>query len=257
MGSFKSAWLIQAHTNIQVGNEGASSIGLIDKEVQRDILTTIPCINASSLKGAMNEYATVVAKLSPNHRIAIFGSDKENTSSKATRKGSCSFFDAKLLLLPVQDDMRMYKLVTSREVLSDYVAILNLLGINLLYDGLVKILETVDNHFVSRDCIIEFGDFKELCSNLNLPIIARNCVSNSGNLWYEQVLPQKSVFGTLLLADSSLVYMKSGEDKIVIDIADTINATFKDKVVQIGANATIGYGYCEFMNIYQENQCHE
>ena len=31
----KTAWLIQSETNIHVGNENTSSVGLIDKEIQR------------------------------------------------------------------------------------------------------------------------------------------------------------------------------------------------------------------------------
>ena len=68
----KSVWLIQSETNIHVGNENTSSVGLIDKAIQKDVLTGIPCINASSLKGAMNEYATIVKGLTPQERIDIF-----------------------------------------------------------------------------------------------------------------------------------------------------------------------------------------
>lgn len=44
----KSVWIIQAETNIHVGNENTTGTGLIDKAVQRNVLTEIPCINASS-----------------------------------------------------------------------------------------------------------------------------------------------------------------------------------------------------------------
>ena len=97
----KSVWIIQAETNIHVGNENTSSVGLVDKEIQRNVLTDIPCINASSLKGAMNEYATSEAKLSPAERVAIFGVDKKDKKDEIveTQKGGCLFFDAYLLLL--------------------------------------------------------------------------------------------------------------------------------------------------------------
>ena len=32
-------------------------------------------------------------------------------------------------------------------------------------------------------------------------------------------------------------------------MAEAINKTFDNKVVQIGANATIGYGYCSFIKV--------
>ena len=36
------------------------------------------------------------------------------------------------------------------------------------------------------------------------------------------------------------------------NIDQKINNAFHDKVIQIGANATIGYGYCTFKNIKEE-----
>ena len=83
----------------------------------------------------------------------------------------------------------------------------------------------------------------------------------AGNLWYEQVLPHKSIFGTLLVYPASVEVTikdssksdpvnKNVETKTVsIDMAEAINKTFDNKVVQIGANATIGYGYCSFIKV--------
>ena len=69
-------WFITAKTNLHVGNENTSSYGLIDLAVQRNVTTELPCINSSSLKGALNEYAAKEAKLESKELIRIFGSDK-------------------------------------------------------------------------------------------------------------------------------------------------------------------------------------
>lgn len=269
----KSVWIIQAETNIHVGNENTSSVGLIDKEIQRNVLTTIPCINASSLKGAMNEYATSEAKLSSAERVAIFGVDKKDKKDEIieTQKGGCLFFDAYLLLLPVQDDNNLYKLVTSKKTLEQYVELLNLMGIDLSYSSLVDELKKCDTHFDGQEgagkSIIDFNTFKELCSNEELPIVARNSLIGSGNLWYEQILPQKSIFGTILIAPSSIEVSrkeKDGEEQdpkkakyktasvSVQNIDKILTKTFDRQIVQIGANATIGYGYCLFIKIEGE-----
>ena len=79
------------------------------------------------------------------------------------------------------------------------------------------------------------GDtFTTYCNDDALPIIARNCLENgeSTNLWYEQVLPSLSVLATVI------VTKESGQ-------MDLLN----EKIVQIGANATIGYGYCKFVKL--------
>lgn len=265
----KSIWFIKAETNLHVGNENTSSVGLIDKEVQRDVLTGIPCINSSSLKGAMNEYATSVAKLSPGARVAIFGVDRGN-EIKETRKGHSLFFDAQLLLLPVQDDTKLYRLVTCKEVLYRYVSLLAKMGIKYPYEELVEALvKCSEGHFDKETGIVKCSRFEEYCSDDDLPVIARNSQMGVGNLWYEQVVPHKSVFGTLLvyppiievpIKDSS----KSEDIKEpiedtkaelannkteTINMGEAINKTFDKKIVQIGANATIGYGYCSFIKV--------
>ena len=81
--------------------------------------------------------------------------------------------------------------------------------------------------------------FAEKCSNYNLPIIARNVLENgeSKNLWYEQVLPSETVLYTII--------QEEGEE---------LKNALDGKLVQIGANATIGYGYCEFKLIEKEKE---
>lgn len=231
----KSVWLIQSETNIHVGNENTSSVGLIDKAIQKDVLTGIPCINASSLKGAMNEYATIVKGLTPQERINIFGVDKSNGNSE-TQKGGCAFFDASLLLLPIQDDTNLYRLVTCKEQLENFISLATLLGSSIQYNDLVNSLAKQDSHFNPGKDILSSEVFKELCNDDELPIIARNKLDNgkSANLWYEQALPQKTTFG--MIVDTG-------------NLDELFTKAFDKQIIQIGANATIGYGYCQFNKI--------
>ncbi|MCW7999955.1 hypothetical protein CFK35_19015, partial [Clostridium sp. cpc1] len=73
-----------------------------------------------------------------------------------------------------------------------------------------------------------------------LPIIARNKLNDgeSENLWYEEVVPRETrfYFGTILSKKAPKEYE---------DIFDKITEDF----VQIGGNATIGYGYCDIKSI--------
>lgn len=221
-----NVWLITAKTNLHVGNENSSSYGLIDKAIQRDALTGLPCINSSSLKGALNEFAAQGANLSADERIRIFGGDKKNKNAE-TKKGSYVFFDANILLLPKQDDDSLYKLVTCDEVLASCVNKMNALGIAIKKDEFDLKLP--------KHSSVSPKEFKELCSDDNLPIIARNCLENgeSTNLWYEQILPAETVLFTVI---------DDKDDKVLHD-------KIIENIVQIGANATIGYGYCKFTNL--------
>lgn len=223
-----SVWLIVAQTNLHVGNENMSSYGIIDKSIQRDALTGLPCINSSSLKGAINEYATQVAGLNDSNRISIFGMDKLKPNS-ATKKGSSIFFDANILVLPVQDDETLYKRITCKEVVEQFINKMKLFGISKTQEEIKNKLAELGFPFsyISQDA------FKEYCNDENLPIIARNKLDNgeSENLWYEQFLPQETILGTLIISNKLL------------------ESEIDQKLIQIGANATIGYGYCKFIKL--------
>jgi CRISPR-associated protein Cmr4 len=258
MGSINNkVWLITTKTNLHVGNENTSSYGLIDKSVQRDVLTKLPCINASSLKGSLNEFFSVKKK-DVLDLVKVFGVDKNDTT-KETSKGHYSFFDAQLLSIPVQSNNRLFYRATSPGVLKRFTEQLSLFGIeytafNLDFDLKQPIVFTEAGTklgdftanmrerseeitrletLIGKDIAL-FSDeqFIELCDDDNLPIIARNRLDNgeSKNLWYEQVVPQETVFYSLFL---------SSEDDITEEI-------FDKEIVQIGANATIGFGYCQF-----------
>lgn len=229
---YKSAWLIIAKANLHVGNENVANYGLIDKAVQRDAITNLPCINSSSLKGALNEYATVCLSksLTADQRVSIFGVDKGD-KNKSTQKGNTSFFDAEILALPRPSETNLYELASCDAVLERFCSRLNTFGLNLTVEELKDIMA---QHCGRNVSVYVAEDFHRFCDDLELPIIARNCLENgeSRNLWYEQVLPRETVFGTLMLAKND-------------DLAKVLDG----KIVQIGANATIGYGFCKLVKI--------
>lgn len=225
---------ITAKTNLHVGNESGGDFTIIDKAIQRDPLTGLPCINSSSLKGAINEFCAqspnsklrsddeVKEKAFVKIRQRIFGSDKTKKET-GTQKGEAIFFDAKLLFLPQQDEQNLFHYATSDNVIS-------------MLNDRVKLFSPSFNYvkpasYNGKTVKTENEKFTALCSDDNLPIIARNVLENgeSKNLWYEQVLPSETVLYTI-------IQEKKEELKNALD----------GQIVQIGANATIGYGYCKF-----------
>lgn len=213
---------ITAKTNLHVGNESGGEFSIIDKAIQRDPLTNLPCINSSSLKGAINEFCSNECKMPADVRKKIFGSDK-NDKKGDFQKGNAIFFDAKLLFLPQQDDHTLFHYVTSDNV----IAMLN---------DRVKLFNSSFNYskpdkYNGKAVMTENEKLSAICSDDNLPIIARNVLDNgeSKNLWYEQVLPAETVLYTIIQED--------GEE---------LKQALDGKIIQIGANATIGYGYCKF-----------
>lgn len=224
-----NVWFITPKTNLHVGNENTSSYGLIDLGIQKNVTTQLPCINSSSLKGALNEFSTNLANISPEDRLRIFGCDKSG-QIKDTAKGAYTFFDANILFIPRQSDTSLFQLVTADEVLSAFFNQVKLLT------GKTITEDTLQQMGFSY-CKVSYNEFKSLCSDDNLPIIARNVLDNgeSMNLWYEQVLPAESVLYTFIDdKDDEILCNKLSDDKTI---------------VQIGAGATIGYGYCKFKHL--------
>lgn len=239
----KSTWLITPKTNLHVGNECSTGYGLIDKSVQRDALMKLPCINSSSLKGALNEFCCHNAKLGNTLISPIFGSDKIGTKSEEgkitkmpAKKGNTLFFDAHILFLPVQDDVALYKLAYCDEVLDQFIAKAELFGQpigdkEVFKEAFLNQIKTM----TTKELVCKTkSEFIALCDDDELPIIARNVLENgeSQNLWYEQVVPSETIFYTFLQSPT-----------------DVLEEAINSKIVQIGANATIGYGYCQFTKI--------
>ena len=158
------------------------------------------------------------------------------TDLKDIKKGSVLFFDASLLFIPKQcSEGKTYELVYSDKVLEDFSKKVNNLieGEGISKETLLKKVRSIMGTENVASSAVN-GDFIKYCDDDALPIIARNCLENgeSTNLWYEQVLPSLSVLATVI------VTKESGQ----MDLLD-------GKIVQIGANATIGYGYCKFVKI--------
>lgn len=223
-------WQITAKTNLHVGNENSTSYGIIDKAVQRDVLTGLPCINASSLKGAINEFC-ISGGMRPEERVEIFGSDK--TGKQESKKGKVIFYDAHLLFLPVQDDNNLFTYATSESVLNQTKSRLELFGLKNINFNQFKV---TGNRNYNKSWLRK--DFSSLCSDENLPIIARNALDNgvSKNLWYEQVIPAETIFYAVIQEPDNYTKKPGG----------LLAGAIKNKIIQIGANATIGYGYCKF-----------
>lgn len=256
---------ITAITNLHVGS-GKENIGVVDNLIQRDVVTNLPVINSSSLKGALREHCD-----GKDFLEYVFGSEpggtKDNKQDKKepeTKPGNYKFFDAHLLAIPARSDKSPYYMVTCPMAIKHYNETAKMfLGLkdeiipvpevstkdsnggtyieDFEFSKLVK-SEEIKTHIGSDVdvVVISDDDFKELCDDEHLPVIARNCLdSKNPNLWYEQVLPRFSVLYFPLIA----------AEKYFDDFKNAVTNT----LVQIGANATIGYGFCKIEDKISSN----
>lgn len=131
------------------------------------------------------------------------------------------------------NDANLFKYVTSSKVIDLFNDRVKSLGSGFQLKKDETVLKNVCQ--LCRDVEINDEEFTMLCGDDNLPIIARNKLDDgtSANLWYEQVLPAETI-----------LYAVIQEPK-----KDTLKQYISDQLIQIGANATIGYGYCKFTNL--------
>lgn len=256
-------WLIRAITNLHAGS-GDADYGIVDKHVQRDPVTDLPTINASSIKGAFRE---ALEKTLGEDTTLIFGSENNGGRNENLKQGNYRFFPAKLLALPIRSSEDFYYMATCPELLKDFLADAQNFGFKLP-DNLNKTLKNLSEEKVAASKPIHYGgvsekirledwesqkktndsglttimgprvallnasDFKLLSDEL--PIIARNHLENgiSSNLWYEQVVPREARFYCPIVQTDT-------------KLTDTFN-TKLNNLLQIGGNATVGYGLCKF-----------
>lgn len=227
---------IEALSNLHVGS-GEINYGLIDNLIQRDPVTEQPNINSSSLKGALREHFKHLVKENNAKGITtkwtvngIFGSDPKDKDNR--NPGSVRFFEAELLAIPVRCNDKPYKMVTSQTTIEDFKEKMESFEINITDDIVEKAFGLLDEERESHK------EFKDLCSNDELPVISRNNLEDgqSSNLWYEQVLPKHSRLAFVMMSNESEEFK---------EFCKALN----NSVVQIGANATIGYGYCKITEV--------
>jgi CRISPR-associated protein Cmr4 len=276
-------YIIAARTNMHVGS-GETSLGLVDNRVQRDVLTNLPNINSSGLKGALREHFTHYWGKDDPHLTDIFGTDSF-ARPETHQAGKFRFFNGNLLSIPVRSNVRPYYCATCPKILQELHENMEIFGyedrhhikesiryllnldpgnspnsenqrINWTFtqDPGVELEEfeikaqprEVDSrHLDILQAIIgkplvymNWEDFKDITGDFHLPLVARNHLESgrSQNLWHEQVVPRESRFYFFMLKPDG-----SGPD-----------LEFQERQpVQIGGNASIGYGFTQIKNIHQ------
>lgn len=274
MANSFQAYFIEVITNMHVGS-GDANYGIVDKLVQRDPVTGHPTIHPSSLKGALREhFETQWGKSYPNNGYhldvekkvdIVFGKEAKGVNESET--GAYKFLGADLVALPVRCNFQQYvmglnsevaKAINSKSKFLTGKEIFNTIdgGNKLFYlanqPGYPVYAEDVELSSkaayaqplkVSSDLTSLASKYASFTNEVfasiskNLPVIARNTIENgkSGNLWYEEVVPHQTVFITFVFATDD--YLTEFETRM------------KEDIIQIGGNASIGYGLCKFYKI--------
>jgi CRISPR-associated protein Cmr4 len=260
MNTLFKAYFVECITNMHAGS-GDANYGIVDKLVQRDPVTKHPTIHASSMKGALREYFEQKWGKEDKKVASIFG--KESIDGNDSETGNFKFLNADLVALPVRCNYESYvsginqlvatdinskgRLLINKEV---FISLENSSKIyrDNIPQGSVIYAEDITltpvtyanpllikgfDGFSSRYATFNNTDFESI--SRNLPVIARNKLGEDNNLWYEEVVPHKTIFITYF-----------GVTEPYFEDFKTVLA--KD-LIQIGGNASIGYGLCKFHEI--------
>jgi len=274
MATVKDLYKITALTNLHVGS-GDQNYGIVDKLVQRDPLSRLPVIHASSLKGALKIYCREVLGMTEANNPPF-----RNSFGSEHNQGNDKYFSAHLLTIPIRSNVKPYFRATCPSILNEiydlmlsfnFLATDNfLLAIKKLKDACNRwdkkflvfndlpvnaIIEEyafagefdnktevfADNKirddlgYKKEDLVIVRDDvFMEICENL--PVVARNRMDKHKNLWYEELVPRQSEF--------CFFYVGAKENRVAI-LDEIVKISSQGMPVQIGANATVGYGFCK------------
>ncbi|WP_373697542.1 type III-B CRISPR module RAMP protein Cmr4, partial [Porphyromonas loveana] len=152
--------------------------------------------------------------------------DKKEDKNNDNGIGHFSFFQANLWAFPIRSDKEAkgYTLTTNANWQEKITSLADALKVKPDY---------------SKAGVSPERKEKEVVEEVDhLPVIARNCLDNgeSKNLWYEEVVPAESCF----------VFFISYDDEEKFKLFDE---KIQSKPVQIGANGSIGYGFCSIKNI--------
>lgn len=263
-------YAIRAITNMHVGS-GDINFNIIDNEVQRDILTQYPTINSSSLKGAIREFFEEKAEEEVVYEDLI----KKVFGDKEEGAGTYKFFSAMLLSMPVRSNKQQFFRGICPQIVKDFLSFTDsflvefkgrenlelILKLNLeentplifkevddvkiegykaeVYKNIsIDKLKALEKLFGENIAVFSDDNFKKIINEL--PVIARNKLKNgeSKNLWYEEIIPRETrfYFGVLKGKEYNKEFSKM----------------LTENIIQIGANASIGYGYTKIGKIVGE-----
>ena len=256
----KRLYYIDCITNLHVGS-GDVNFNIVDQEVEKDPILRYPIIHSSGIKGALRANA-VSAGVDADIINKVFGAPCNTNAPDGA--GTYRFFNADILYRPLRATGKFPCVkVTTVKIIQNFIDVLNNFGkklpeglsglnaektINAFADGIpflvsnasftsiegekVKVMDDATKNALKSLLGEDFAIVKEF-DGFDLPVIARNNLQiSSGGLWYEEYVPRGSRFFMLVLTPDN----------------ENIEAVIPE-MVQIGGNASIGYGYCKFTNV--------
>ncbi len=234
--------MLKCLTNLHVGN-GDVNYNIVDNEVEKDPVLGYPTIHSTGVKGALREY--LKGSVDETKLNAVFGGSES--------QGQVKILAAEMLALPMRASggNAAYYLVTTDEAIERFCSLYESFGCGEVTRTYADVsgaaaegVELTRSVVLEGICDTPLYLMKDSAfRNISLPIIARNKLDNgiSKNLWYEEYVSHESLFYFAALAEDS-----------ADEAMNCLLGQIKDKIVQFGGNASVGYGLCK-VSVIGEN----
>ncbi|MEZ4885617.1 MAG: type III-B CRISPR module RAMP protein Cmr4 [Chitinophagales bacterium] len=271
-------YLITAISNLHAGS-GDAEYGIIDKRVQKDVVSKLPTINSSSLKGALRElFGHVLGDKNHKHINDIFGSDKveDAEGNESNSAGQYNFFSASLLVLPVRSDVAPFFRATSPTILKQFLEDLQRYRATDLYDKYKAAVKYLADYKVEKGkpvffeahngkAVLEDLEAKEVqYTGEGYDLIQELLGDNLALFHYDDFkdlcedLPviarnnlENGVSTNLwyeeIVPRESRFYFFLYKPAAHTAFEETLEK--KEGYAQIGGNASVGYGYCQLKKL--------
>ena len=240
-------YVINTLSNMHVGS-GEVNYGVIDNLIQRDSVTNLPNINSSGLKGAIREYFKGNEDLVSDKVPFLMATSDEILQELITKM---KFFNCEEATQYISHLSSLLDHIKTQAKGADFAyvfdnslqdAIIEEVSIRATYPSHIQLEKPLMKLLGDRLVILSHKYFSILSDDNHLPVLSRNNLENgqSANLWYEQVLPRYSrLYFMLMDGNAQGEYLKKFRDTLCTP----------STIIQIGANASIGYGYCQISEL--------
>jgi len=262
-------------TNLHMG-DGDVNYNIIDNEVEREILTNLPIMNSSGVKGSLREY---FKKKNKSNIIQLFGGLEENNDSdkdankesedsktnkdKKMEPGQLKIFSGYCLALAMRNSKGNYpySVVTTHNILEELDKRMKIFNINdsdLSFElkdidenssyhvesGVEIEGNIIKNSFTEDNSIVSFFN-KIIPDELeHLAVITKAQMDDYDLPVIARNRLENSISNNLWYEEyvphhSFFYTFVSCEDS---ELLDQFNQVVNNQVIQFGANASIGYG---------------
>jgi CRISPR-associated protein Cmr4 len=205
---------LNCETPLHAGS--GDSLGIVDLPIQRERHTSIPKIEASSLKGAIREaFETKEEDRKKDILHDVFGPDEKYTDREA-HAGAVAFSDARLLLFPIKSVKGVYAYATCPRILQR-------LSLDLKTSGISNIPTIPKENTVTQNTVLLVKNDIVILEEYSFTVKKDESTTSLANWLSNAIIPEGSEFSYWReKLKNSLVILSDDEFKDFVNLSTEV-----------------------------------